>query len=262
MGLTRKSKRFLEILMLSGLDSLAFAANPKSLIYETVGWSSDRNASRHLGAMSEKGLISLDDKRASGAWVAELTDEGKRSVLEEIDPERSWSESWDGKWRSISFDLPQSSRQERKQLNKWLKRHRFGHLQGSLWISHRRYTTWTNEIEDLKIDPHAVLFQESSPIGRLTSEAYVSKAWSFKKIDFHYSEHIQFLNNNPPSSSKQPLAWLETESKLWNAAFEMDPFLPNELLPSTYKGKESWRLRKKTFSNWSHSLGRNLTSSQ
>ena len=77
MGLTRKSKRFLEILMLSGLDSLAFAANPKALIYDAVGWSSDRAANRHLVTMTEKGLISLGDKRDDGAWVAQLTDEGK-----------------------------------------------------------------------------------------------------------------------------------------------------------------------------------------
>jgi DNA-binding transcriptional regulator PaaX len=262
MGLTRKSKRFLEILLLSGIDSLAFAANPKSLIYGSIGWSSDRNASRHLTSMSEKGLISLGDKRASGKWIAQLTNEGKQTILDDIDPERSWSQDWDGKWRSISFDLPQSYRRERNHLNNWLKKHRFGHLQGSLWITHRKYATWTNEIEELKIDPHSVLFQESSPIGRLTNEEYVSKAWPFKKINLNYSKHIQFLSNNLPASSQQPLSWFETESNLWNAAFEMDPFLPDELLPSRYKGKEAWSLRKTTFANWSRNLATNLHPSE
>lgn len=132
MSLTRKSKRFLEILLLSSLDSLVFAANPKTLIYGAVGWTSDRNADRHLGRMEEKGLISLGDKRTTGSWVAKLTDEGKRSILGEIDPELSWNQNWDGKWRSISFDLPVAARRERNQLNSWLKKNRFGHLQGSL----------------------------------------------------------------------------------------------------------------------------------
>ena len=254
MGLTRKSKRLLELLLLSGLDALEVTTRPKSLIYGTVGWSSDRNASRHLKALSEKGLISLSDERTSGSWVVQITEGGKYATQEEIDPETSWAQDWDGKWRTLFFDLPQDAASERKRLNAWLRKYRFGHLQGSLWITHRSYNDWTNEIENRSIDPLAVLFQVSAPAGRLTSEQYASKAWPFEEINRHYDDHISFLKNNPIPNPDQPLQWFKTESRLWSSAYDIDPFLPNSLLPPNYRGKEAFKMRKQAFTNWSSKI--------
>lgn len=254
MGLNLKSKRFLEILLLSGLDALTFSANPKAFMSGAVGWSSDRNVRHNIKTLTDKGLISISDERISGSWVAKITDEGKKLALEDVDPEESWNSNWDGKWRTISFDLPKAANRERKQLNSWLKKHRFGHLQGSLWISHRDYSDWIQEIENRKVDPCAVIFLECVPIGNETNSEYSSRAWPFSKINQCYAEHIKFLREKSPSQFPSPLAWFEAESKLWNAAFERDPFLPNEILPNPYKGKEAWLLRKQTFANWANRL--------
>lgn len=250
MGLTKKSRRVLDILMLSGLDALVLAANPKALIYDTVGWSSSRNATRHMASLREKDYVAIDRKSKSGAWVVRLTQAGRDKVLDEIDPETSWNESWDGRWISFSFDLPQFARRERQHLSKWLKMRRFGRLQGSLWITHRDYDGWTEEIEAEQIDPRSLLFQTVTPVGRQTSREYVEKAWPFKEINRRYSEHIKFLEKGASSPEKMNDSWFEKESNLWKAAFELDPFLPKEIEPREYLGQKSWRLRKKVFSKW------------
>lgn len=137
MGLNRKSKRLLDILLLSGLDLLEVSASPKSILYDSVGWNSQRNATRHLGGLSEKGLIELRKIETKSRWVAKLTGAGKEAALGYSDRAGSWDRDWDGKWRSISFDLPSRATCERQRLRTWLQENRFGHLQGSLWITHR-----------------------------------------------------------------------------------------------------------------------------
>jgi len=250
MGLTKKSRRVLDLLMFSGRDALTLAANPKSLIYGTVGWSTNRNAYRHIDALRDKSYVALDKKSKSGEWVVRVTREGRKKALDEIDPESSWNQDWDGKWISFSFDLPQAARKERQHLRKWLKKRRFGRLQGSLWISHREYAGWTKEIESEDIDPRSLLFQAVIPVGRQTSHEYVEKAWPFKEINKRYSEHVKYLERGASNPEKMNNSWFEEESNLWKAAFELDPFLPNEILPKGYQGRESWNLRKKVFSRW------------
>jgi|GEM_PF-451886 DNA-binding transcriptional regulator PaaX len=253
VGLTRKSKRFLEILMLSGFDALTLAAHPKALIYNAVGWTNNRNATRHISVLQEKGYVSVIKDSESGSWVTRLTELGKDTTLGEIEPENSWNKDWNGQWISFSFDLPQFAHRERRHLRAWLKKRRFGRLQGSLWLSHREYASWTEEIEAENIDPRALLFQVVTPIGRQTSREYVAKAWSFTEINRRYAEHLRFLENGIPGPGEKNDSWFEMESNLWAAAFELDPFLPNEILPKDYLGIKSWKLRKKIYSDWAKS---------
>ncbi len=251
MRISNKTKRLLEFLALCGLDALMFAANPRGALYGAMGWNSNRIANRHMRGLQTNGLITLSEERATGNWITEITELGKGLALEDIDPEASWDQPWDQRWRTLSFDLPQEATRERRQLNSWLRKRRFGHLQGSLWISHREYDGWTAEIGKRNIDPQAVIFQEAIAIGERTSKQYVAKSWPFAKINAGYAEHIRFLRKNPPKDASEPLSWFEAESALWRVPFELDPFLPDQLLPSGYKAKEAWRLRKKAYAAWS-----------
>ncbi len=73
----------------------------------------------------------------------------------------------------------------------------------------------------------------------------MAKAWSFTEINRRYAEHLRFLENGIPGPGEKNDSWFEMESNLWAAAFELDPFLPNEILPKDYLGIKSWKLRKK-----------------
>ena len=89
MGISRKYKCFLEILMLSGFDALTLAAHPKALIYNAVGWTNNRNATRHISVLQEKGYVSVIKDSESVSWVTRLTELGKDTTLGKIEPENS-----------------------------------------------------------------------------------------------------------------------------------------------------------------------------
>lgn len=250
MRLGPKARNLLELLFLTGIDALETVAYPRVAFYNMVGWSSDRNFNRHLKELRGEGWIDWNGNPSDESWVLKITESGKDALLQKIDPEESWSRPWDKKWRTLSFDLPQNARKERRQLDAWLRKRRFGHLQGSVWISHRPYSDWTMEIEGLKIDPSAVLFQESVPLGRNKNADYIESSWNFDAINAFYKDYITILDSTSPNLTQGQTSlakWFQEESASWKKAFKLDPFLPEELLPSSYLGKTAWNARRKAY---------------
>ena len=133
-----------------------------------AGLAADRDFYRVLERLEADGCVEGVER---GRWVVELTDRGRGVALDMIDPDSAWASQWDGRWRTLSFDLPQTAVKERARLLKWLRGKRFGRMQGSLWISHRLYDGWAREIADRKVDPKSVVFLESVEIGGRSDSA-------------------------------------------------------------------------------------------
>ena len=147
--------------------------------------------------MQNRGLITLNGEKPAD-WVPQITKVGRHLARNEIDPQVAWSSPWDGKWHIVSFDLPQDQPSRRYQLNSWLKRQRFGRLQGSLWISHRFSQNWSEAVSQIDANPHDIIFLASTSIGKLSAEQIVANAWDFKKINALYGEYLQFLTLTRP----------------------------------------------------------------
>jgi DNA-binding transcriptional regulator PaaX len=250
MRLGPKARVLLDLLFMSGLELLESSSKPPLSILNAGGWTSEENFDRHLAELYGEGWIDWDRKSKGESWVLRITDLGKETLMESIDPEASWSQKWDGKWRTLTFDLPRNARKERRQLDSWLRKNRFGHLQGSVWISHRPYREWSVELRNLNVKPSSVLFQECVPLGHQRSQDYVSSAWDFDKINERYQSHIAFLESSLHKVLKYSVNhanWLRNESASWKQVFQMDPFLSKELLPSGYLGRVAWNKRRETF---------------
>ena len=257
MKLNRKTRCLLELVFLTGMEMLEMAAFPRGALYRSASFTSERNFYRCLRLMREEGWIDLEQENAKSSWVFDITESGKAILMENLNPDIAWNEPWDGKWRTAFFDLPQSANKERIQLRRWLQKHRFGHLQGSVWITHRPYSDWTAEILGKNLDPRRLMFQEANPIGASSSAEYVQRAWNFGLINSSYKRYLAFLSKRRPAVDSDGAGfsnWYEKESALWRSAFDLDPFLPNELLPKGYLGKEAWRRRKDAFRRWSREM--------
>lgn len=250
MRLGPKARVLLDLLFMSGLDLLEASTKPPLSILNAVGSTSEKNFDRHLNELRGEGWIDWDRKSEDDSWVLRITELGKETLMESIDPEVSWTQKWDGKWRTLTFDLPRNARKERRRLDSWLRKNRFGHLQGSVWISHRPYCDWSVDLRNLNVKPTSVIFQECVPLGHHSSEDYVSTAWDFEKINEKYQSHIAFLESSShkvAGNGVNHASWLVNESASWKEVYQMDPFLSEELLPSRYLGKVAWSKRRETF---------------
>lgn len=93
-----------------------------------------------LKRLRENGFIDfLDDK----TLIAHLTDSGKNQAL--WIKMRLEDEKWDGKWRLVSWDIPESRRKARDLLRHQLKQLGFIKFQNSIWASKKNCTKLLNE---------------------------------------------------------------------------------------------------------------------
>lgn len=89
---------------------------------------------RSIKGLQEAGLV---EQVSSGQNdYARLTKQGKKKALSiRLDSTDSLRANWDGKWRIILLDLPESRKNERESLRYLLKKAGFTCLKNSAWIS-------------------------------------------------------------------------------------------------------------------------------
>jgi DNA-binding transcriptional regulator PaaX len=247
MRLSGTSKLLLELVAHSIGDALGAITDRRRFYSSLVGYADDRDFAARWAALEHEGWIVWDDDRSDGKWVHSITKAGQEAAYDSLEPEREWGSVWDGKWRTISFDLPANARRERRQLDEWLRKRRFGRLQGSVWITHRPIDDWTEQLERRRVDPNAAIFLEGEIVGRLRPSKVASKAWNFDSINEYYRSYLEFaaLDSQRVVGAVDAADWLGTESAAWNRAFKRDPFLPDALLPSGYLGKQAAKTRRK-----------------
>ena len=245
MHLGPKSKLVLHLLAEAGIGALAWTLAPNRALVAPCGYDSDDKLLQQLRRMSEGGWIERS-RTENGEWVLRLTQKGFDAINPELDPEKLWSEPWQGEWHIITFDLPTHARSLRRELDRWLRMHRFGGLQGSVWISPRLESSWLDELKKTKLRPSDVSFLVGRPSALSTDADFVASAWNFAAINKAYQTYIATL---PQLASLDPAQRLPQESKLWIQATAQDPFLPSPLLPKGYLGRKAATQRQRFLSH-------------
>jgi phenylacetic acid degradation operon negative regulatory protein len=216
------------------------------------GWSYRHGLLAQVDRLEAQGLIeSIRDPR-TGERLHRLTEAGRLAASGGRDPVAAWSEKWDGRWRLILFDIPESERSKRKKLTRALSAAGCGCLQGSVWIS----PLTPPPIEKLVSgeDPvcsHLLMLHAESK-GRCVDERMVAEAWDFEAINRQYEAYLAVLDRFAalprPCSPGAFEDWTAAEQSAWKAALAIDPLLPGELLPKDYPGRKAWNLRKQVLS--------------
>jgi DNA-binding transcriptional regulator PaaX len=114
--------------------------------------------SRSLKGLRDTGLI---EQTFSGQnQYARLTKEGKKKVHSLVLGDTSaLSPAWDGKWRIILLDLPESRKDERESFRYLLKKAGFLCLKNSVWISPFPYEhLFTNIKKDFGLTTELMVF--------------------------------------------------------------------------------------------------------
>ncbi len=113
---------------------------------------------RSLKGLREAGLV--EHISSSQNEYARLTKEGKKKVnsLKLENETMLASTTWDGFWRIILLDLPESRKSERESLRYLLKKANFVCLKNSVWISPYPYEhLFTNIKKDLELTTEMII---------------------------------------------------------------------------------------------------------
>lgn len=107
---------------------------------------------RSIKTLSEQGLI--ESLKSDTSDYIRLTDDGIKKINQmALDSDSALvSHSWDGFWRIILLDLPESRKSEREALRYLLKKAGFVCIKNSVWISMYPYEhLFTNIKKDLNL---------------------------------------------------------------------------------------------------------------
>ncbi|MBK1879089.1 PaaX family transcriptional regulator C-terminal domain-containing protein [Pelagicoccus mobilis] len=250
MRLGWRTKAILESLLIGTVDTLEMITHLRSSRPHYAGYSSDSEARRHLLRLEREGLIQIERRNAQSEWIARLTQQGREAVCDAIDPETEWAAPWEGTWSTITFDIPACQRNKRTELDLWLKKRRFGHMQGSVWVSHRTNPDILEDLRNLKVSLSSLAIFQGYIVSALSDAELARKVWNFDQINANYRKYLDHLNSRSSDhDSPTNKRWFQVESQLWKTAFEADPFLTEHLLPSPYLGKTAFARRKTLFAN-------------
>jgi phenylacetic acid degradation operon negative regulatory protein len=184
-----------------------------------------------------------------------LTQAGRVLALGGRDPEARWSRPWDGRWRMVLFDIPNTQSPLRNRLRAHLRKQGFGWLQNSAWISPDPLEEEKAALGGAKVNVESLILFEGRPCAGETDADIVAGAWDFERINRLYTKLDKVLSTCPSSPLRDEKAartfrkWAREERQTWLAAVSADPLLPEVLLPKGYLGREIWRRRQRVMSS-------------
>jgi len=237
-------------LLLWGADQLA-RPSFRNLTNSFESWAYQNGFSRQLQDLEARQIL---ERRRSGAAEAiyRLSESGRLIALGGRDPVAQWKRRWDGLWRMVVFDLPETKSAARKKLRRFLKDSGFGYLQNSVWISPDPLSEITRELSALAKDVESLVTLEARPAAGETDAEIVAGAWDFDRINRRYQQCLKVLSQLPHAQPKaagparELRRWAQLEKAAWIEAVSADPLLPDQLLPASYLGKKVWQERIRT----------------
>lgn len=205
----------------------------------------DQSVRAAISRMGKQGWVTSSKKgnksyySLSKIGVARIEEAAKR--IYKLGPEK-----WDGRWRILTYTIPEEKRNLRDELRQELVWSGFGMLLNSCWIS-------PNNLEDelrlligkYEIEPY-VHFFVSEYKGPSENEALVRQCWDIDNINAKYEEFISVYSkkyvvdkNKINNGEMTDAACFVERAKLvheYRKFLFIDPGLPEELLPAKWLG--------------------------
>ena len=211
-------------------------------------WAYGHGLLRQIQRLEAQAFIEARRDPESGKRVIRLTDKGLAAGQVGGDPVPRWQRPWDGKWRVILFDVPETERQTRRKLRKQLLASGFGCMQRSAWISPDPLDDLAVKLRPLAVDVANLVLLDAVPCGGESPAQVVRAAWDFKRIAEAWNQLDAHLDAAPTCaeavSRLQLVRWATKERLLLQRCFYQDPLLPSALLPSAYPGMTIWNRRR------------------
>lgn len=212
------------------------------------GWAYRNGFLRQLRRLEKQQMIESQPGKSEDR-LYRLTQTGQIRALAGRNPEAKWSRFWDGRWRLILFDVPESCSAKRNQLRRYLRKWGFGYLQNSVWVTPDPVDEQRTLLAGGPVNVESMIFLDARPCAGETDAEIVAGAWDFVEVNRRYAQYQKVLHQHPTrrlhgvAGAKALHQWLRLERIAWLKVMDCDPLLPATLLPPDYAGRTIWRER-------------------
>ena len=167
--------------------------------------------------------------------AARILDDGGRQIFSF----GRTSQPWDGMWSLVAFSIPERNRAARDSLRKQLRWLGFAPLYDGLWVAPRDRTAEViTQLAELGITT-ATAFRASTIPG-VSADGLPQRAWDLDGLRVRYDRFIASAGNlreRALAGQVSPVAALIARTRMmdeWRGFPELDPDLPDELLPGAW----------------------------
>ena len=203
------------------------------------GWLTRRRAGRRaFYALTQAGALRLE--------------QGVRRVY------RATAERWDGRWRLLTYVIPEERRAARDRLRRELVWLGLGPLSRSTWVTTRDLAAVLREVSAARgLDGSVALF-DAHNLGPADDRVLVARCWDLDAIAARYRRFIATVRPRAASLRRRVRAGTISDDacfaeKIWlvheyRKFLFVDPGLPDRLLPARRSDREAAALFRRTYS--------------
>jgi len=188
----------------------------------------------------EKSKIGSDPRRGSDPY--QLTEKGFTELCLEFPFFRFLKEKWDGKWRIISYEIPEKKREIRDRLRREMQGWGLGPWHRSFWLTpHPILPTLKSLTSQREEEKYIQAFEADHTFG--DREFLIEKVWGKSALDKSYRELFKKWHEIL-SSGDEKIDKLKKVISEYVNLLRHDPGLPKELIGESWIGFEGWNIFK------------------
>ncbi len=239
----RRTKILLALYLLSGVDFTYISLDEK--IQKIFDLSLNQKTRGTLSGMLKEELITktvFEQKSLDKDSLYKLTEKGFLELSLEFPFFRFLREKWDGKWRIISYEIPEKKREIRDRLRREMQGWGLGPWHRSFWITpHPILPTLKSLTAQKEEEKYIQAFEADHTFG--DREFLIEKVWSKSTLDKSYRELFKKWHEVLSSDDEKADKLRKVIGEYINL-LRQDPGLPTELVGEGWIGFEGWNIFK------------------
>lgn len=235
-----KERRTKLLLTLFFLSDVSFDySHLNETVQKAFDFSFNQKTKTTMTGLSKEGLVEKNkDKEES----YRLTDKGFQSLCFEFPAFRFMKETWDAKWRVISYEIPESKRELRDRLRREMQGWGLGPWHRSFWLTPHPVM---NQLKDLvggkQEEQYIQAFESIHVFGN--RDGLIEKVWGKSALDKAYREMFKKWHDilSKEGDKGEKMAHVINE---YINLLRQDPGLPKELMGEKWIGFEAFNIFK------------------
>lgn len=192
-----------------------------------------------LSSLVNKGLI---EKEETDRSTFRITDRGLLQLCLEFPYFRFFHREWDGTWRIISYEIPESKRHLRDSLRREMRGWGLGPWHRSFWLTPHPIIPNLRELVVGKEEQRYIQAFESTHVFGDVSDL-VEKVWEKTRLDSIYRNLFKTWHTTL-SEEKDNMAKMQDIIYTFIRVIRDDPGLPRSLIGKDWIGFEAFKLFK------------------
>lgn len=232
----RRTKILLSLFLIAGVDLSPILFDDKiQKVFDLVMNQKTRGT---LSGLLKEEMIVKGEKENQ----YQLTEKGFQSLCLEFPFFRFLKEKWDGKWRVISYEIPEKKREIRDRLRREMQGWGLGPWHRSFWLTPHPIITNLKTLTAQKEEERYIQAFESDHVYG-DRELLIEKVWGKANLDRQYRELFKKWHDIL-SGSEEKLDKFKKIVSFYIDILRQDPGLPKELLGESWIGFEGWNIFK------------------